>query len=178
MTSISVQDEVTQKVPEPAAIRTRADRLRNFLKICREVALGDEPLTAKETVGAITAAASIAFSAGLLLCMIRYAWFEAPTTKSAIVFAGFVLPMLVMGHVTFVLWFENVVLLRRLGWAFVVLSTLYALGLFLLVSTWGQFFGEYAMPDQMDSIGLLIGFTVPLLSLGGLGVAYVTRKED
>jgi hypothetical protein len=110
-----------------------------------------------------------AFAVGLLISMVRSAWFGLPGERGLIGFFGFGVPLIVSGLGTAILWYQDEQLREVFGWTSTINGCIHGLCLLILVGT--HVFGE---SSAIDGIWHFFGFGLPMLACGVFGIAMLT----
>jgi hypothetical protein len=137
--------------------------------------IGRDEFSHREAFGVVSFFGGSAFAVGLFLALFRFAWFSEPDPKSIIVYLGFLIPMLMLGYLTQILWFESSRLIRKLGWACAFVAVAFTIGVFVLAMTW--MLVSSLVPDEVSAICLLCGFFVPMFASGSAAISFVSRWE-
>lgn len=121
-------------------------------------------------LGWITLLFGVAFATGLLLAVTAAAWHYLPADQLTIAFFGFGVPMVLARSATRMLW-KGSGLLKVHGWISALFGVLFALALLFYV-----FNAVISAQADKTFFGFFFGFAVPMLLLGGEGIAILTKK--
>jgi hypothetical protein len=117
----------------------------------------------------------VAFTAGLLLTMIGFAWSRLPGDKAGIGVLGFGLPMLLAGLATHGLSGDERRLRMFLGWTGTVAGMI--CGVCLLVCVASMVLSAASFTGASPEILASVGFGVLMLLCGGLGIAWLIANH-
>jgi len=117
----------------------------------------------------------VAFTAGLLLTVIGYAWSRLSGDKAGIGVLGFGLPMLLAGLATHGLSRDERRLRLLLGWTGTIVGMV--CGVCLLVCVAGMVLSAACFTGDSPEILASLGFGVLMLLYGGLGIAWLIANH-
>lgn len=122
---------------------------------------------------------SLAFAAGLVVMMVRAAWFPDPKLDVALGFVGFGLPMLLLWAAAGRLLAGERAWLAVLGWVCTALGGLWALVILgLMAEAVGLVdLGAGPRDESGRMLWLLLGCVALMVACGGIGIAILVRDE-
>ncbi len=135
-------------------------------------------MTARERLGCLTALVAAVFGTGLLVSMGRAAWFAADWKSSLLAFFGFGIPMVLLGVATYHLCEDSPPGQVYFGWGCVVFGLFWAVGLFVLIADWVNIIALNPVKVGFwEGSALFLGFVVPMLVCGGMGISTVIESS-
>ena len=135
-------------------------------------------------LGWVSYTVTLAFALGMLVGMVKIAWFPTSDLNGLAIFFGFGVPMLVLGFATHGLWHTSPKHTTMFGWSCTAVGLCWAVGLLLLVAGWSGLAGtgpamrptNTTADDYPLGLVLFAGFGIPMLVAGGAGVGVLIEQ--